>query len=380
MTKKRAHGDGGIEPRGENSWRLRYRSNGKRFTVTFHGTKGEALKELRRLIKAGEDGEHVDPSKITLADFLDRWERDWAVGNVSAKTLETYIHHLKHVRRHIGSAALQKLQPVNFAELYSRLLRDEGEEDGLAPRTVGHIHRIVHRALGHAVQWGLLRQNPTDVVDPPRVADTEIEILQPDDLQAILKKLQGRSIYPIAMLAIATGMRRGELLALRWKDIDMDGARLRVERSVEQTKSGLAFKSPKTKHGRRTISLPTSTVADLRAHWRTQLEQRIALGRGKSLPDDLVFPTWDGATRSPNALTKEWSTLMEGLGLAATFHSLRHTHASQLIASGLDVITISRRLGHGSPSITLGVYGHLFPNTDDRAAEIMEASFLKGRE
>jgi integrase len=156
--------------------------------------------------------------------------------------------------------------------------------------------------------------------------------------------------------------------------------RPRSLRAPEQTKSGLAFKSPKTKHGRRTISLPASIVTDLRSHWRAQQEQRIALGRGKSSPDDLVFPTWDGATRSPNALTKEWSVLMEGLGLAATFHSLRHTHASHLIASGLDVITISRRLGHGSPSITLGVYGHLFPNTDDRAAEIMEASFLKGRE
>jgi integrase len=298
---------------------------------------------------------------------------------VSAKTFETYAHHLKHIRRHLGGTSLQKLQPVNFAELYSRLLRDGGEN--LAPRTVGHIHRIVHRALGHAVQWGLLRQNPTDAVDPPRVPSTEIEILRPEQVQVILKKLDGRSIYPIASLAFATGMRRGELLALRWKDTDMDGARLRVERSVEQTKAGgLVFKSPKTKHGRRTISLPASIVTELRSHWRAQQQQRIALGRGKSSPDDLVFPTWDGKTRSPNALTKEWSVLMDSLGLAATFHSLRHTHASQLIASGLDVITISRRLGHGSPSITLGVYGHIFPNTDDRAAEIMEASFLKGRE
>jgi integrase len=379
--KKRAYGDGGIEPRGENCWRLRYRSTGKRLTVTFHGLKGEALKELRRLIKSGEDGEHIDPTKITLAEFLDRWERDWATGNVSAKTLETYVHHLKHVRRHLGSLSLQKIQPVHFAGLYSRLLRNDGEKDGLAPRTIGHIHRIVHRALGHAVQWGLLRQNPTDAVDPPRVPSTEIEILQPEQVQAILNKLRGRSIYLIAAFAIATGMRRGELLALRWKDIDTHSARLRVERSVEQTKAGgLVFKSPKTKHGRRTISLPASIVTELRAHRRQQLEERMALGRGKSSPDDLVFPTWDGQTRSPNGLTKEWSVLMDGLGLAATFHSLRHTHASHLIASGLDVITISRRLGHGSPSITLGVYGHLFPNTDDRAAEIMEASFLKGRE
>jgi integrase len=375
---KRAHGDGGIEPRGKNCYRLRYRLSGRRFTKTFHGTKSEALKELRRLIKSGEDGEHVNPSKVTLADFLDRWVRDWATDNVSSKTFETYIHHLKHVRRDLGTMTLQKLQPLHFAELYSRLLR---EDCGLAPRTVGHIHRIAYRALGHAVLWGLLRQNPVHSVNPPRVPDTEIEILRPEQVQAILNKLRGRSIYLIAALAIATGMRRGELLALRWRDIDTDGARLRVERSVEQTKrSGLVFKSPKTKHGRRTISLPASIVTDLRSHWRAQQEQRIALGRGKSSPDDLVFPTWEGATRSPNALTKEWSLVMAGLGLAATFHSLRHTHASHLIASGLDVITISRRLGHGSPSITLGVYGHLFPNTDDRAAEIMEASFLKGRE
>jgi integrase len=354
---RRAHNDGGIEQRGEASWRLRYRANGRRYSTTFHGTKKDALAELRRLIKSGEDGEHVDPSKITLTTFLDCWERDWATGNVSPKTRETYAHHLKHVRRHLGDTALQRLQPVNFAELYARLLRN-GEAVGLAPRTVGHIHRIVHRALGHAVQWGLLLMNPTDAVSPPRVPSTEIEVLQPEQVQVILNKLRGRSIYLIAALAIATGMRRGELLALRWKDLDTDGARLRVERSVEQTKAGgLVFKSPKTKHGRRTISLPASIVTELRAHRRQQLEQRIALGRGKSAPDDLVFPTWDGATRSPNALTKEWSVLMEGLGLTATFHSLRHTHASHLIASGLDVITISRRLGHGSPSITLGVYG-----------------------
>ena len=149
---------------------------------------------------------------------------------------------------------------------------------------------------------------------------------------------------------------------------------------VEQTKAnGLRFKSPKTKHGRRSISLPVSTVTDLRAHWKSQQQQRLALGIGKSSPADLVFPTWDGAVRSPNALTKEWSVAMRALRLTATFHSLRHTHASHLIASGLDVITISRRLGHGSPSITLGVHGHLFPNTDARAAEIMEASFQAAR-
>jgi integrase len=376
MAKRRAHGDGGIEARGENCFRLRYRSNSKRFTVTFHGTKSEALKELRRLIKSGEDGEHVDPSRITLADFLDRWERDWVAGNVTAKTRETYTCHLKHIRQHLGSMPLQKLQPANFAELYARLQ----DGDGLAPRTVGHIHRAAHHALSHAVRWGLLRQNPTAVIKPPRPADTEIEILQPEQVRAILDKLSGRTIGKIVSVAISTGMRRAEILALKWKDMDLDGARLRVERAIEQTVScGLVLKSPKTKHGRRTISLPASIIAEMRAHRVAQQERRIALGRGKLSPEDFIFPAWDGAMRSPNALSQQWLALMRKLGLQASFHSLRHTHASHLIAEGVDIMTISRRLGHAGPGITLGAYGHLLPNTDAKAASIMDG-FLKARE
>ena len=172
-------------------------------------------------------------------------------------------------------------------------------------------------------------------------------------------------------------MRRGELLALRWQDVDLDGGKLRVEQSLEQTKAGLQFKSPKTKHGRRSITLPASLVAELRAHWTAQQQQRLALGLGKAPDDALVFATWDGNARSPNALTKEWSVQMAAAGLKVTLHALRHTHVSSLIAAGVDILTISRRLGHASPTITLGVYGHLFSNTDDRAAQVMEAMFAR---
>jgi integrase len=156
--------------------------------------------------------------------------------------------------------------------------------------------------------------------------------------------------------------------------VDLDGATLKVEQALEETKrGGLVFKSPKTRHGRRAVTLPSSTVALLREHWRDQQEQRLALGLGKSPPDSPVFADWDGSVRSPHWLTQLWRKAMTRAGLQATLHSLRHTHASTLIASGLDVLTISRRLGHGSPVITLGVYGHLF-KTDGRAAEIMEAT------
>jgi integrase len=167
----------------------------------------------------------------------------------------------------------------------------------------------------------------------------EIELLTAPQIQTVLQTLRGRTLYPIAITALATGMRRGELLALRWQDVDLNGARLRVERSLEQTtRGGLVFKSPKTRHGRRTITLPASTVAELRTHWKAQQERRMALGQGKAPEDSLVFAAWHGSTRSPNALTKEWALAMSKAGLPITLHSLRHTHASTLIASGLDVL------------------------------------------
>jgi integrase len=187
----------------------------------------------------------------------------------------------------------------------------------------------------------------------------EIEIIRENEIQIVLRKLRGRSIYMIAALALSTGMRRGELLGLRWQDIDLNSGTLRVVQSLEQTKAGLRFKAPKTKHGRRTITLPPSIVAELRTHWKAQQEQRLALGLGKAPDTALVFPAWDGNPRSPAALTKEWTRAMKGANMKVTLHALRHTHASSLIAAGVDVLTISRRLGHHprrSRSAPTGIY------------------------
>jgi integrase len=376
----RNQGQGHLRQRGEGRWELKFDLGpvaGRRRTlyVSFRGTKREAQAELARRLAAASAGEHVDPLKVSLAEFLDRWERDWAAVNVSPKTLERYGELLrKHVRQHIGRVALQKLRPVHLAELYAKLARDTG----LAPRTILHVHRVVHRALGHAAQWGLVRQNVAKLVDPPRVPATEIAILRAEEINPVLDELRGRALYPIAITALGTGMRRGELVALRWQDVDLDRGVIRVEQSLEATKGRLRFKSPKTKYGRRSITLPASLVAELHAHRAAQLEQRLVLGLGKAPPDGLVFAAWNGKARHPDGLTKEWATALAAIGRPEiTLHSLRHTHASQLIAAGLDVLTISRRLGHGSPTITLGVYGHLFSNTDARAAQIIEAALRR---
>jgi integrase len=185
-------------------------------------------------------------------------------------------------------------------------------------------------------------------------------------------------MYMLAATGLSTGLRRGELLALRWRDVDLDGCSLRVERSLEQTKAGLRFKEPKTKHGRRQVALPASVTAALRSHRKEQQEQRLALGLGRDDPDGLVFRRSCGKPMRPDNVSGEWRRLVGVLKLPkVTLHAWRHTHASQLISLGMDILTVSRRLGHGSPSITLNVYGHLFKGSDDRAAERIDAAFSK---
>jgi integrase len=349
---------------------------GRRVTQyrSFKGSKREAKAELVRLMDTVRRGEHVDPATLILAEYLDRWEQGWAALQVGPKTRERYVELLRlHVRPHIGALPLHKLQPVHLAELYAKLL-----STGLSARTVGHVHRCLHNALIVAVEWNLLARNPAAIAKPPKVQAREIEIITVEQAQKLLQCLRGRALHPIIMLALATGMRRGELLALRWCDVDLDAGTAQVARSLEQTKAGLRFKEPKTKHGRRSIKLSASVVAELRAHWKQQQERRLKAGQGRAVEGDLVFPSWDGTVRSPNATTREWVRALAEFRLPAiSLHALRHTHASQLIAAGMDPVAISRRLGHASPTITLNVYGHLFGNSDDRAAEIVEAAFGK---
>jgi integrase len=188
--------------------------------------------------------------------------------------------------------------------------------------------------------------------------------------------LVGQSIYCRAIVSLFTGIRRGETLALRWPNTDLDAKVIRVREALEETKAhGIRFKKAKTKNGRRDITLPDIVVEALREHRRPQLELRIALGLGK-LPDDaLVFPALDGGPQSPRAFSGDWADAAERIGMAEiTLHALRHTHASQLIDAGVELVTISKRLGHASPNITLQIYAHLFRKRDDKAAEAINAA------
>ena len=344
----------------------------KRRWHSFAGTKRQAQIRCAELVAELQSGTSVDPNKITVLEFLDRFDRDWAALHVTARSRDRYRFALDHVRRNLGDRMLQKVHPADIAALYALLTRE-----GLAPRTTRMVHTALHRALGQAKNWGILRDNPADIAKPPKAPSNETPMLQPSEAAGLLERLRGQPLYLIASLALGTGMRRNEMLGLRWQDVDLDAGRLTIEQSLEQTAThGIKVKAPKTRHGRRTISLPGHLVAELRHHWREQQERRLGIGLGKAPESAPVFAGADGRHLSPNAVTKAWPVAMAAIGMpAVTLHSLRHTHASMLINAGLDILTISRRLGHSSPTITLNVYGHLIHGGDDRAAQIMDAAF-----
>lgn len=372
MTNKRDHGDGGIDERSPGHFRLRWRVDGKRFAKTFHGSIGEARRELRRLIKSADDGQHVAPDNLTLTDYL----RDWldADPGISLKTRERYRQLAeRQVIPHLGSIALQKLRPVQVSDWHSELLKT-----GLAARTVGHAHRVLHRGLQRAVALEIVSRNVAHAVPPPKVDAAEINTLSPDQIPEVRAKLTGHPILPAFELAIGSGMRRGEICGLLWGDVDLPRGIVRVERSLEQTAAGVRVKPPKTKYGRRTIALPKTAAEALRENWRAQCALRLQLGIGRPSATDYVFPSPASETfalRSPDALSDAWREAVYWRKLPkVTFHALRHSHASALIAAGVDVLTVSRQLGHANASITLNVYGHLIERNEDKAAAALDAA------
>jgi integrase len=373
---------GNITRRGRNSWRLKFDlgrdpKTGERITrlVTVRGKRQDAERELTKLLHAAGEGTLVDASTVTIAEYINAWLG--SPEGLTPKTLERYRQIVaQQIVPHLGAIALQKLRPAQVQAWHGTILKSGGRGGRpLSPRTVGQAHKILHRALARAAAAEIVARNVASVIRPPKVEHRETACLAAGQIAEVLIKLGGHALYPIVAVAVGTGARRGELLALRWSDVDLDGATVRVERSLEETDEGLRFKSPKTKHGVRTVSLPSSAVDALRLHRRQQLERRLALGLGRPAVDALVFSMPDGSPMSPDALSSEWRRVVKTCGLPKiTFHALRHSHVSALVAAGLDVVAISRRLGHGSPATTLSVYAHMFEKTDAAAAQAIDAA------
>ncbi len=369
---------GSIQKRGKHSWRLIFDlerdHTGKRCqkTVTVRGSKKDAEAELSRILADIQHGGFVDPGKVTVREYLQKWLVHVAT-KTSAKTHERYseIVELGIVPR-LGSIRLAKLSPMQIQGFYAEALASGLKRrggGGLSPRTVLHYHRVFSGALKQAVKWQLLSRNPADAVEPPRPVQKDMIVLDGDQTGTLLNAVEGSHLYIPVMLAITTGMRRGEVLALRWSDVDLEHSRLSVTQTLEKSrKGGLIFKQPKTKRSRRNITLPSITVDALRKRYAEQAEIFLRLGFGRR-DDALVCCKPDGSPISPGALSSAFTKLVRRLDIPnVTFHGLRHTHATQLLKEGVHPKVAQERLGHSTISTTLDLYSHVMPGMQEDAA------------
>jgi len=239
--------------RGRNSWRLKFDAGRNPATghrnikyVTIRATtKTRAQAEATKILAGALSGTFVDPSQETVASFVERWLRDWASQNLGGKPYERYAELLrKYVVPRVGGLPLQKLRAADLQAIYA----DMGD---VSDATRLYVHRVVSRCLRHATRWGITHQNVATLVDAPKVRTSEVEVLTPEQISVVLTDLREHWLHPIAALALGSGARRGELLGLRWGDLNLDAGTMRIERAIEQTRQSITVETPKTRHGRR---------------------------------------------------------------------------------------------------------------------------------
>jgi integrase len=339
----------------------------KRRWHSFKGTKREAQREAARLISEVDKGTHVDPSRMTVAAFLERWIEHMQ-GQVSPRSHERYAELCrKNLAPLLGALALTKLQPAQISQAYAKALAS-GRRDGaggLSARTVTHMHRVLREALQQAVRWQMLARNPADAVKPPKVERKQMSVLDTDATAELITAAQGSSLAVPILFGVLCGLRRGEIVALRWRNVDLDRGQISVVASTEQTDAGCREKEPKSGHGR-TVALASLMVEELRGHRLRQAEALLALGV-RLTDDHHVVARADGQALQPRSLTHAFVKFVRERGLQIRLHDLRHSHATHMLASGVHPKIAQERLGHSSVGITLDLYSHVLPGMQAEA-------------
>ena len=341
---------------------------------SFAGTKRKAQIECARLISEMLRGTYLEPNKTTVAQFLDGWLAH-VKPRVSPKTYERYeqVCH-KNLAPLLGAVLLPKLKPAQISEAYAKALvsgRREGT-GGLSPRTVHHMHVILKGALAQAVKWEMLVRNPAAAVDPPKVGHAPMNTYDLSQTAELIEAVRGKRILVPTILAVLCGLRRGEIVALRWRNIDVAAGQLAVVQSAEQTKAGIRYKEPKSGRAR-TLALSATVVAELKAHRILQAQELLRVGKRLS-DNDFVVAQADGSPLRPHSLGQEWVRFLAGSTTLprVRFHDLRHAHATHLLASGVHPKVASERLGHSKVGITLDLYSHVLPNMQTDAVALVD--------
>lgn len=341
-------------------------------------TKREAERGLARILSERDEGRYIEPAKMTFGTYLVEHWLPAIESSIRPSTFSGYRGHVElYLRPRIGAVQLQQITPDHLSRLY-RDLQKGGGRDGrpLSPTTVRRVHATVHRALKDAVRWGHLRSNPAAVAVKPRqpaVGSAEVTTWTAVEVRTFLEHVRDDRLFALWRLAATTGMRRGELLGLRWADVNLDAHRVSVRQTLTVVDGEVAFGEPKTRRGKRNIALDADTAQALRGWKVRQDEERATFGTAIRRTG-LVFTQHDGSLINPN-LVSAWFAREAARAEVPPirFHDLRHTHASLALQAGIPAKVVSERLGHATVAFTLDVYSHVIPGLQEEAATAIAA-------
>ena len=366
MSKKRGQNEGSIYKRPNGSWSAQISVQGKRVTKYFK-TQREGLDWLQNMRNQINSGLTLEGAQKTLSEFLEQW-----LGSIRAsvkpKTITQYrqIVHM-HILPLLGGIKLKDLRPDQIQALYNQKL-----DTGTSARTVLLIHAVLHRSLKQAFKWGSIVRNPADAVTRPKIVRKEMKTLSDTQVRTLILAASGTRYEAIFWLAVTTGMRQGELLGLRWSDLDWQSQKLHVQRQLQRTKDGLVFSGPKSAAGRRVIMLGEETIKKLRAHLGVLSQERQAAGE-QWQENDLIFPSTIGTPWDPRNLFRIFKQFLKKAGLPdIRFHDLRHTAATLMLQQNVNPKVVQERLGHSDITLTLNTYSHVLPSMQEDAAEKLD--------
>ncbi|MYE41865.1 MAG: site-specific integrase [Chloroflexi bacterium] len=331
--------------------------------IAVKGNKRDAERKRTEILRELDQGVFVEPSRLTLSGYLDKWMRDYVATAVRPSTARGYATIVRRIQK--GSLArirLTALKPMQVQSYYSDLL-----EEGLSPQTVHHHHALLHGAIGRAQKWDMLSKNVIDKVTSPKVWRPELRILTGDEVQQLLQHVKGTDYYLPIHLALYTGLRRSEICGLYWDDLNPEGNSLRVVRTmVSITGDPAHIGEPKSQRSRRVVAFGPETTELLR-------DCGAVAGEHGSLVRSQVCARKDGSIILPDVLTRTFNKILKSCGITGVrFHDLRHTHATVLLTSGVPVHVVSARLGHASIQTTVDIYGHVIPASGMEAGMMIE--------
>lgn len=375
---KRSNGEGTIYQRKNGTWAgmltIGRDENGKLKRLSFSGrTRKEVVEKLTTARAELQQGTFVEPNKVTVGEWLDTWLKEYKKPDLRPEVYQTYQMIIRvHLKPALGGVLLQALRPEMVQRLYN-----EKTASGLAPATVRKIHQVLHGARKQAVKNQLVVRNVSEATTLPKLQQTrEVRALTLEEQQKFLKALEGHRLATAFKVLLGTGLRRGELLALTWKDVDLANATLTVRQSLVRVKGQLLFQEPKTKTSKRTIPLPDDLVAELKAHKARQAQEKLLAGPAYE-DNGLVFANELGQPLDPRSFIRWFYQIRDKAGLPkdVNLHALRHTYATRLLERGVSLKVIQQLLGHSKFDVTADIYSHVAPELQREAVAVLNGLF-----